>query len=442
MSRAQRRPATSIDVGRPLRDDAPAPDAPAPAPPAPDAPAAPAQHPAPERPPVLDALVVMVCQSSQSLVIGGVALFLPLIRHDLHLSFAQAGSLDAASSLVYAFMQIPAGLIADRLGPRRLFITGLLGVGLLALSFSLQSAYYGLVANQVLTGVFRSLMFAPGLVLMSRLFPPHRRATAMGLYLAGGVSSSVFLNLLGPVLVVPLGWRGNFQLFAGVGLLALAIFVLRTRRAAAAAPPADPVALRESRRLLRERGLWLVAAIQYVRLAAVFGVNVWLPTYVVVQRHYSLQVAGLLVALGAAITAPSNQIGGFVADRLGRPVAVMVVSLLALAANLALLASSHSLATLVIAVVVNASFSQLYFGPIFSVPIELFGMRNAGFISGFGNGFANLGAFTFIYALGAIRDATGSFDAGFEAIAAACLVGALCALALARERRRVLAAAN
>lgn len=393
----------------------------------------------PARPRWADALILMVCQSSQSLVLGGVALFLPLIRRDLHLSFAQAGTLDAASSLVYAFMQIPSGLLADRLGPRRLFVIGLAAVNVLAFSFSLQSEYVGLVANQVLTGFFRALVFAPGLLLMSRLFPPERRATAMGLYLAGGVSSSVLLNLLGPVLVGPLGWRGNFELFSGLGFVALGIYAWRSRGRSATAAPQTPVPLVEARRLLRERGLWLVAVIQYVRLAVVFGIAVWLPTYVVVQRHYSLAVAGLLVALGAAVTAPSNLIGGFVADRLGRPMLVIGGSLIVLALNLLLLAHSRSLATLVIAVVVNACFSQLYFGPLFSVPLEMYGLRNAGFISGFGNGFANLGAFTFIYALGAIRDATGSFSEGFEAIAAAALIGALFSVLLARERARVIA---
>jgi DHA1 family inner membrane transport protein len=378
----------------------------------------------------------MVCQSSQTLVIGGVALFLPLIRRDLHISFAQAGTLDAASTLVYACMQIPAGLLADRLGPRRLFVIGLLGVDLLAISFSLQREYIGLVANQALTGFFRALVFAPGLLLMSRLFPPERRATALGLYLAGGVSSSVFLNLLGPVLVGPLGWRGNFALFSVFGMVALAVFVRRGEPAGSSPAPQLRVPLSEARQLLRERAMWLIAAIQYVRLAVVFGINVWLPTYVVVQRGYSLTVAGLLVALGAAITAPSNLIGGFIADRLGRPLLVIAGSLTVLALNLLLLAESHGLATLLLAVVINATFSQLYFGPLFAIPIELFGQRNAGFIAGFGNGFANLGAFTFIYALGAVRDATGSFTAGFEAIAVACVVGVLCTVALGRERRR------
>ncbi len=386
-----------------------------------------------------DAIVLMICQSSQSLVIGGVALFLPLIRRDLHISFAQAGTLDATSTLVYAAMQIPSGLIADRVGPRRLFILGLVGVDLLAISFSLQREYIGLVANQALTGFFRALIFAPGLLLMSRLFPPARRATAMGLYLAGGVSSSIFLNLLGPVLVGPLGWRGNFALFSALGLIALGVFVWRGEPPGSRPAVRLHVPLSEARRLLRSRAMWLIAAIQYVRLAVVFGINVWLPTYVVVQRHYSLTVAGLLVALGAAITAPSNLIGGFIADRLGRPLVVVGGSLVVLAFNLLLFAESHTLVTLLIAVVINATFSQLYFGPLFAIPLEMFGMRNAGFTTGFGNAFANLGAFTFIYTLGAVRDATGSFTAGFDAIAVACTLGALCALALGRERRRLAA---
>lgn len=58
---------------------------------------------------------------------AAIALFLPLIREDVDITFSQAGTLAAANTLVYALMQIPAGYLADRLGPKRLFIVGLLG---------------------------------------------------------------------------------------------------------------------------------------------------------------------------------------------------------------------------------------------------------------------------------------------------------------------------
>jgi sugar phosphate permease len=105
-----------------------------------------------------------------------------------------------------------------------------------------------------------------------------------------------------------------------------------------------------------------------------------------------------------------------------------------LALTTLLLVQVRALAVLVPVVALNAVFVQFYFGPLFSVPVELLGARTAGLTSGIGNFFANLGGFTFIYALGALRDATGSFAAGLYALSAACVVAALCTLALARLR--------
>lgn len=383
-----------------------------------------------------DAVVLMLCQSSQALVIGGIALFLPIIRRDLGLTFTQAGVLDGVSTLVYAFMQIPSGVLADRFGPRRLFLTGLLGVDVLALTFSLLHDYGLLVVNQALSGFFRSLVFAPGLLLMAALFPPRRRATALGLYVAGGFSSNIFLNLVGPPLVGPLGWRVLFAAFAVLGAVALLVFWRRSRSVPERRPVHVP--LREALGVLRHGAMWLVAGIQYIRLAVVFGIGVWLPTFIVSDHGYSLQVAGAVVAFSAAITAPANFLGGYVSDRLARPLLVIGGSLAMLTVTTFLLPRVHGIVPLLAIVGVNAIFVQFYFGPLFAVPVEMFGARSAGLVSGFGNFFANLGGFTFVYTLGAVRDATGSFTVGFDALAAACAVGVVLSgvLAALRSRRR------
>lgn len=71
--------------------------------------------------------LIVLCQSSQALVTGGIALFLPLIRHDLGLSFAQGGTLAAASTFTYALMQIPVGVLADRVDTKKMFLVGCSG---------------------------------------------------------------------------------------------------------------------------------------------------------------------------------------------------------------------------------------------------------------------------------------------------------------------------
>jgi sugar phosphate permease len=68
------------------------------------------------------------------------------------------------------------------------------------------------------------------------------------------------------------------------------------------------------------------------------------------------------------------------------------------------------------------------------------GQRIAGMSTGFSNLFANIGALTFAYALGVVKDKAGAFTWGFVGISAACVVGAMLAFVLARLRNRALAA--
>lgn len=381
----------------------------------------------------VNAALIVVCQSMQALAFGGVALFLPLIRTDVGLTFSEAGALSAASTLVYSLMQIPSGYLSDRLGPKRLFLIGLLGTNILTITFALLDNYWSMLANQAVSGFFRSLIFAPGILLIAGLFPANRRATAIGLFVAGGFSSSIFLNLLGPVLVGPLGWRNLFIAFAIGGLIVLALF-WRFGYDGPQGRHEEAVSPREALQLFRIPVMWMVGVIQYVRLAVVFGVMFWLPSFMVDELGYSLKFAGLVVALGALLAAPANLIGGYVSDRLHNPLLIIRVSLVMLAITIALLANVHQAAPLVLVVAVNAVFLQLYFGPLFALPIELLGPRTAGLASGFGNFFANVGGFTFTFALGAMKDATGSFDTGFYSLVVLCVISLTATFGLARLR--------
>ena len=77
----------------------------------------------------------------------------------------------------------------------------------------------------------------------------------------------------------------------------------------------------------------------------------------------------------------------------------------------------------VIVIVTNAIFLQMYFGPIFAIPIEIYGTGKAGILMGFGNFFANAGGFTATFLLGAIKDSYGGCKYGFYTIAGLCFAG-------------------
>lgn len=377
--------------------------------------------------------LIIACQSTQAMAVGGIALFLPLIRAEIGLSFTQAGVLGAASTGVYALMQIPAGFLADRFGPKRLFLVGLLGTNLMTVTFAALTSYLPLVVNQAASGFFRSLVFAPGLLLITAALRSDRGATAMGMYVAGGFSSNIILNTVGPFLVEPLGWRTVFVLAASLSL----VFVYLFWRLGDPGPTTANVSFRISQltELLRTRILWLAGVIQFVRLAVVQAFSFWLPTYLVVDKRLSLTAAGLVIAFSGLLTAPANIFGGLISDRLDRPLLVIGTSLSALMVITALLPSLTSLPLVIAAVAVAAVFIQVYFGPLFQLPVQLLATPAVGVTNGFSNFCANLGGLTFAYTLGAVKDATGSFDGGLYALAGLCLVGLAAAGLLALSAR-------
>lgn len=386
----------------------------------------------------LTVTLVIICQSFQSLAVGGIALFLPLIREDLQMSFSQGGMLSAAATITYALGQIPAGYLADRYGPKRLFFIGLLGCLALSFNFAWVQSFEGALVNQLLSGAFRALLFAPGLVLITSWFPPERRAMAMGLFVIGGMSGNVFLSLIGPILVEPLGWRVLFMIFSIAGIVMAMLYHTLGKEKVRIAPKKE-VRMSDAFKLFGYPIMWVCGALQFVRFGVVTSFNFWLPSLLVADRGMTLTEAGWTMAMAAMLTGPSNALGGYVSDRIKNPPLVIGASIAILGCTAILLVAVTWTPLMLLIIAINAVFLQFYFGPLFHVPVEVLGSRVTGMSAGVSNLFANVGALVFAVSLGVIRDRAGSFNIGFLAIAAFCAVGVVLAWVLARMRHTALA---
>ena len=383
--------------------------------------------------------LVVVCQVFHTLTLGGIALFLPLIREDLRISFSQAGILSVAATLSYAIGQVPAGYLADRFGPKRLFFIGLMGWSMLALALALIQTFWLAVVSLFVAGAFRALLFAPGLTLLSSWFPRERRATAMSLYMVGGFCGTIVLALTGPLLAKHLGWRSTFILFSLLGVAAALAYGALARDKPRRGAAAD-VGIGDALHLFKHKILWICSAIQFIRFSVVTAFIFWLPSLLLADRGLSLQAAGLVVAMSAALSAPSNAMGGYVSDRLRNPPLVIGGSLAILACTSVLLVTVDSIPALLLVIAVNSVFMPFYFGPLFFVPVEVLGQRTAGTTTGFSNLFANVGGGLSAYALGVVKDTHGAFTWGFVGIGVLCVIGVALSVLLARIRTSALAA--
>jgi MFS family permease len=120
-----------------------------------------------------------------------------LVRDDLGLSIPQMGWLLSAFLWAYAFAQLPAGALVDRLGPRRLLACGLAlwsGAQVLA---GLVRGFGQFYAARLLLGVGEAPQFPTGARVARDWFSARDRGLATGIFnCASSLGTAVSLPLL------------------------------------------------------------------------------------------------------------------------------------------------------------------------------------------------------------------------------------------------------
>lgn len=130
---------------------------------------------------------------------------------------------------VYLALQIPAGLLADRLGPRRVITAGALVLAVGSLVFAVSASMIGGVAGRALIGMGDAVLFTNVLRLAAQWFPAERFGRVAALTgLVGGLGQLAATSPLGFTLRT-FGWLSTFAAAAALTatLGALAWMVIR-----------------------------------------------------------------------------------------------------------------------------------------------------------------------------------------------------------------------
>src|SRR5215212_1909713 len=155
---------------------------------------------------------------------------LPSIHDDLGASFTDLQWVIDAYTLSLAALVLTAGVLADRLGRRRVFAAGLA-------IFTVASLFAGLAPDptflnitRAIQGVGGAVMFAVSLALVAQEFQPGReRGAAMGVYGATIGVAVATGPLVGGALTDSLGWESIFFLNVPIGAAAIAITYTKLR---------------------------------------------------------------------------------------------------------------------------------------------------------------------------------------------------------------------
>lgn len=129
------------------------------------------------------------------------------LMRDFQISAAALGNLSAIYFYSYVAMQVPTGILADRLGPRRLLTAGALIASAGAVLFALAPGFLWAGVGRCLIGGSVAVAFVGLLKVASAWFAPRRYALVSGLALFFGIIGAVGAGTPLRVLVDLFGWR-------------------------------------------------------------------------------------------------------------------------------------------------------------------------------------------------------------------------------------------
>ena len=290
---------------------------------------------------------------------------LPIWQREFGLGFAELGLLRALFSGTMAGLQIPSGLIAERLGR----------AAVLALGTALAGAGYCLAGASAGLGLLTVALFVGGIgastqhplasSLIARAFAGPRSMKALGTYNFAGDIGKMAVPAAASLLLLVMSWRPVLALLGALGIVAaVAIFVLTPRYGAEIASTARPDRTWRGPRLARALAspFPCCSSIGMLDSATRMGFLLFLP-FLLTAKGASLPTVGLALTLVFAGGAVGKLVCAFIGARIGAIATVWLTEGLTAIAIVALLPLPLEAAMLVlplIGIALNGTSSVLY----------------------------------------------------------------------------------
>lgn len=311
---------------------------------------------------------------------------IPFIARDLHLSPLAMGGVLSAFFLGYSCMQIPGGLLADRLGPNRVMTVSIAGWSVFTGLTGAIGSLHALLAIRAVFGVFEGPFPATASKAIALWFPPNEVGRANGVQLTAVKLGGALAPLIVTPVILAWGWRAAFVMLFVPGLI-LTVLVWKfvkdsppgvRRETRAVEQPVSRVPIAQV--LKRPAIVWCAVALFFCNIAS-WGLMNWLPTYLLNARGFSAAKMGIMTSLPFLTGAVGFYLGGYLSDRFFNrrrhvPIAIGF-TIGGLATYAAAIATSGEWAVAALAVgflFTSVGSAGLFTFPIVAVPTEAVGV--------------------------------------------------------------------
>ncbi|MED4206947.1 MFS transporter [Neobacillus mesonae] len=259
----------------------------------------------------------------------------PSMMKDLSISVVEFGILGSAFFWSYALMQIPVGVIVDKLGARLTYSIAIVWWSLCTVLTGFGRTIGGLIGIRVLMGIGEAPAFPTNTRVISDWLPSHERGMANGIFNSG---TAIGIGITTPILawiIENWGWQTSFVVIGSLGFVWLVFWLFFFKNHPSQSSIANeaevayietgqekkenvPVIKISPFKFLKYRNVYPMLYGLFAHNYLTYLMMTWLPTYLVVERHMTLIKAGFFTMLPWIMSFLGNILGGILSDTLIR----------------------------------------------------------------------------------------------------------------------------
>lgn len=347
--------------------------------------------------------------------------------------------------LSYGFSSMFLGFLSDIISPKKCLYAMLVLTAVIMTIMGFAESYAQMLTLRIVLGIAEGPMFAIAYTIVKRTFAQREQARATMLWLLG---TPIGASIGFPFTIYILdnfGWRTTFFAMAllTIPLLLLVVCVFRKVDVSTKSPLQKergdkhvPLAShrQSTRELFSNLSFWAICIFNIAFLAYLWGLNSWLPTYLIEDKGIDLDSAGIFSSLPFLAMLIGEVVGAFISDRIDKRALMCALSLFGAGFGLLLVLSIDASN---IAMISAMSFSAMCWGVgapnIFALLAKATPSKVSATAGGILNGFGNFsGALTPVI-IGALIASTGNMTAGLLFMAVLAFAGGAVLLPLVRR---------
>lgn len=261
------------------------------------------------------------------------ALALPAIMKEWHLSLSQAGLLGTAGMIGVALSSVLIGWYSDNFGRRRALLTSIVLFACFTAAIALAGNWWQVMALRFMAGLGLGGLWGVVATYIAETWPAHSRGRVVGFVFSSWPIGVIVAAAVAGRVLPHYGWRILFAFGAAALLAALYVLIfvpeseVWKEQQARRVPSAPRVSVAEIFGPgVAHLTLLGTAAVSCVQIAY-WGANTWLPTYLQHERGLSaVQMTNFVIMLNVGMFT-GYQVFGLLADRIGRRSALIVIFL-------------------------------------------------------------------------------------------------------------------